>query len=73
MENKEIFNYSDNFLKEIIENLIKQKKEYLSNPKNNEFNRKFISIFGKSFDDNEITNLAKLNEEQFSSEIIKKI
>ncbi len=72
MENKEIFNYSDNFLKEIIENLIKQKKEYLSNPKNNEFNRKFISIFGKSFDDNEITNLAKLNEEQFSSEIIKK-
>tara|TARA_B100000700_G_C15041422_1_gene855521 strand:- start:966 stop:3500 length:2535 start_codon:yes stop_codon:yes gene_type:complete len=72
MENKEIFNYSDNFLKEIIENLIKQKKEYLSNPKNNEFNRKFISIFGKSFDDNEITNLTKLNEEEFSTGIVKK-
>ena len=72
MENKEIFNYSDNFLKEIIENLIKQKKEYLSNPKNNEFNKKFISIFGKSFDDNEITNLTKLNEEEFSTGIVKK-
>ena len=72
MDNNNIFDYSDSFLKDIIENLIKEKKEYLANPKNNEFNRKFISIFGKSFDDNEITNLTKLNEEEFSTGIVKK-
>ena len=57
MYNEKIFDYSDNFLNDIIESLIKDKKEYLTNPKNNEFNRKFISIFGKSFDDKEINEL----------------
>ena len=66
MNNKEIFDYSDNFLKEIIENLIKEKKENLSNPKANEFKRKFISVFGKSFNDNEINELVEATDSDFS-------
>ena len=72
MDNMKIFNYSDNFLKDIIENLSKEKKEYLANPKNNEFNRKFISIFGKSFNDQEINELNKLNEKDFELKIKNK-
>ncbi len=72
MNNNEIFNYSDNFLKDIIENLIKEKKEYLSNPKVNEFNTKLISIFGKSFKDSEIDDLTKSKDEDFQTKIIKK-
>ncbi len=66
MYNEKIFHYSDNFLKDIIESLIRNKKEYLTNPKNNEFNRKFISIFGKSFGDKDINELIKTNENDFS-------
>ena len=72
MNNKEIFNYSNNFLKDIIEDLINNKKKYLTNPKGNEFNRKFISIFGKSFSDEEINELIKSNEKVFSSKINNK-
>ena len=39
MNNKEIFNYSNNFLQDIIEDLIDDKKKYLTNPKANDFNR----------------------------------
>ena len=72
MNNKEIFNYSNNFLKDIIEDLINDKKKYLTNPKGNEFNRKFISIFGKSFSDEEINELTKSNEKVFSLKINNK-
>ncbi len=72
MNNSEIFNYSDNFLKDIIENLTKEKKDYLNNPKSNELNKKLISIFGKSFNDNEIIELIKLDEKEFKSKIINK-
>ena len=72
MNNKEIFNYSNNFLQDIIEDLIDDKKKYLTNPKANDFNRKFISIFGKSFTDEEINELIKLNEKDFYSKINNK-
>ena len=72
MNNKEIFNYSNNFLQDIIEDLIEDKKKYLTNPKANDFNRKFISIFGKSFTNEEINELIKLNEKDFYSKINNK-
>ncbi len=72
MNNKEIFNYSNNFLQDIIEDLIEDKKKYLTNPKANDFNRKFITIFGKSFTDEEINELIKLNEKDFYSKINNK-
>ena len=72
MDNDEIFSYSNNFLKEIIEDLIKDKKEYLINPKDKEFNRKIVSIFAKSFSESEINELIKTNENNFSSIITAK-
>ena len=72
MNNKEIFSYSDNFLNEIIENLKNIKKNYLTNPKENEINRKLISVFGKSFNDEELKQLIQLNENDFSLKIKKK-
>ena len=57
MDNKEIFSYSDSFLNEIISYLLNNKKEYLINPKGNEFKRKLISFFGKSFNEQEIEEL----------------
>ncbi len=69
IDNKEIFSYSDSFLNEIIVNLQSIKKEYLKKPNSNELNRKLISVFGKSFSDNEINELIHLNDEKFSIKI----
>ena len=72
MNNKEIFTYSENFLHEITQNLKKIKNEYLINPKSNEFASKLISIFGRSFNEQELQELVKLNDKDFSSKISKK-
>ena len=72
MDNKEIFSYSDSFLNEIINYLLNNKKEYLINPKGNEFKRKLISIFGKSFNEQEIEELIKLNDKDFPLKITNK-
>ena len=72
MNNNEIFTYSDSFLNEIIENLKINKKEYLINPKGNEFNKKLTSIFGKSFNDLEINELSKINDRDFTLRINNK-
>ena len=72
MDNKEIFSYSDSFLNEIISYLLNNKKEYLINPKGNEFKRKLISIFGKSFNEQEIEELIKLNDKDFPLKITNK-
>ena len=52
MDSKNIFDYSNEFLKEITEDLIKLKISNLSNPKSNEFNNRTKQIAGKSFEDN---------------------
>ena len=49
MNSEEIFNYSEDFLNEIIDHLIKLKIQKLSNPKNNEFDNKIKSLMGKKF------------------------
>ena len=54
MKSDEIFSYSEGFLNEIIDDLIKLKIQKISNPKNNEFSSMLKTIMGKS-----------LNEEQF--------
>jgi len=69
INNKKIFNYSDDFLNEIIFNLLKVKKKYLINPKNNKFDINLKSIFGKSFDDSEVNRLIEANDKDFSSQI----
>ena len=72
IKNNEIFKYSEDFLYEIIENLKLDKKKYLSNPKSVDLRIKLISIFGKSFDNNEIEELIKLNDEDFGNKIKNK-
>ena len=69
---KEIFNYSDNFLSEIIKKLADSKDKYLIDPKNIELKNYLKSILGKSFEDNEIKNLIQSNNEHFSNKIKEK-
>ncbi len=57
-----IFEYSDVFLKEIIENLIKLKIAKLSNPKSKDFENKLRSILGKNFEESEFQQLTSNNE-----------
>ena len=45
-----IFEFSDEFLQEMINNLIQLKSKKLSNPKNIEFENKLKSLMGKNFD-----------------------
>ena len=48
MNSQEIFEYSDNFLNELINELIRLKTLKLSSPKNNSFDLKLKSILGKN-------------------------
>jgi len=69
---KEIFNYSDGFLLEILEKLINLKNNYLANPKSTEFNNQLKSILGKSFNEDEIQNLTQNTNQEFSKKINEK-
>ena len=55
----------DNFMDEIIQNLISDKKKYLSDPKNNIFSRNLKSVLGKSFGEIESKEINNLNPEDF--------
>ena len=72
MDSENIFDYSNQFLDEIINNLIILKTKKLSNPKNNEFNNKLRVIFGKNLDDDEYKEIISLNENEFRSKIFDK-
>ena len=45
INSKEIFNYSDGFLLEILEKLIILKNNYLANPKSTEFNNCWFYVY----------------------------
>ena len=50
MNSDQIFEYSNDFLNEIIDDLIKLKIQKISNPKSNEFDNKIKQILiGKNF------------------------
>ncbi len=69
MNSKNIFEYSDEFLKEIIENIIKYKIKKIQDPKNNEFEN-FLKLFtGKSFNEVEIKNLNLLQDNELKEKI----
>jgi len=70
IKSKKIYNYSNDFLLEIIEKLKDSKNKYLINPKNNTFSNQLKSILGKSFDEKEMENLLQIEEKKFE-EIIK--
>ena len=61
MNSDQIFDYSDNFLNEIQEDLIELKIKKLSNPKSTDFENKLKILMGKNLDEND---LQKFNQQQ---------
>ena len=72
MDSDNIFDYSDQFLSEIIDDLINLKLKKLANPKNYEFNNKLKSIFGKSLNDDEYEKMISFNDRELRSKIFEK-
>ncbi len=72
MNSENIFDYSDEFLKEISDDLIKLKITNLSNPKNNEFYNKTKQIVGKSFEETEFKELIEAKDANFREKITNK-
>ena len=72
MNSENIFDYSDEFLKEISDDLIKLKISNLSNPKSNEFNNKTKQIVGKSFEETEFKDLIEAKDKDFREKISNK-
>ncbi len=72
MNSENIFDYSDEFLKEISDDLIKLKISNLSNPKSNEFYNKTKQIVGKSFEETEFKDLIEAKDKDFREEISNK-
>ncbi len=69
MNSEKVFDYSNEFLSEIIENLINLKTQKFSQPKNNEFINQLKVLLGKSFDEKEIENLMNLKDQEFKEKI----
>ena len=66
------FEYSEEFLDEILFKLSELKKLNLSKDKNSEYAAQIKSILGKSFEDSEINKALDLNDENFKKEIKEK-
>jgi len=69
MNSDQIFSYSENFLGEIIDDLIKQKIKKIADPKNNEFNNRLKLLTGKSLEEKEFLELASLKDDEFKKKI----
>ncbi len=72
MNSETIFDYSNEYLKEISEDLIKLKALNLTNPKSNEFNNKTKQIIGKSFIEKEFNQLIVSKDNDFKEKISNK-
>jgi len=66
------FEYSDEFLDEVLIRLKELRKLNLSKDRNNEHFIQLKSILGKSFEDNEINSILDLSDENFQKEIKNK-
>ncbi len=71
MKDDEIFQYSNIFLNEIIEEIISLKAKNVSNPKNTDFENKLKSIFVQKFEKNEFQDLLSLSEIQLKKKIVE--
>ena len=65
MSSEEIFAYSEGFLNEIIDDLVELKKNKLSSPKSNEFDKRLKTLMGKSLDEKEFKELVILENADF--------
>ena len=72
MNSEKVFDYSDDFLSEIMEHLISLKTQSLSKNKSNEFNNQLKILLGKSISENEFKNLTNLKDQEFKDQINSK-
>ena len=72
MNASQIFDYSEDFLNEIIENLLSLKRLKESNIKNKEFDNKLKMILGKSFDETEFQSLLKDKDKELKEKIVNR-
>ena len=72
IKSEKVFDYSDEFLSEIVEHLISLKIQNLSKTKSNEFNNQLKILLGKSIDDEELQNLTSLKGQEFKEKIYSK-
>ena len=72
MNSDNIFEYSNEFLKEIINDILKLKAQNLSSPKNNEFSNRLKQIVGKSFTENELKELIFAKDDEVKKQITNK-
>ena len=72
MNSSQIFEYSEDFLNEIIDNLIRFRSKKLSNPNNNDFDNKLKLLLGKDLEITEFNNLSSLNDKDLRNKIIKR-
>ncbi len=70
MNNEQIFDYSEVFLNEIIDDLIRLKTQKISNPKSNEFENRLRSLMGKTLEDKQFKDLTTLKDSEFKKKII---
>ncbi len=71
MNSDKIFNYSNEFLEEILDNIIKTKVQNSSNLNNNEFSNKVRGILGKSVDDKKCFDICSLKDSEFKEKIVE--
>ena len=71
MESDKIFGYSENFLKELIEELIELKMINQSSPNNKEFGNKLKILTGKNLNENEFDKLIILESNQLKEKIFE--
>ena len=72
MNSNEIFQYSDDFLNEIIQELIELKIRRSSYPKNNDFENRLRLILGKNYNEEELKNLISLSDKNLKENVILK-
>ena len=72
MNSDQIFEYSEDFLNEILDNFLRLKKLKLSNLKNNDYENKVKSVLGKTFNENQFKSLFSSDDNSFKNQISDK-
>ena len=71
IKSDKIFDYSDEFLDELIGNFISSRQLKLSSPKQIDIKKKLRTIMGKNLNENDLNRLIELDDKNLKGEIIK--
>jgi len=69
MNSEKVFDYSDEFMSEILSHLMSLKVQNLSKIKSNEFTNQLKTLLGKSIDDQEFKDLINLEDQMFKEKV----